>query len=388
MDPAPGARADRRLRVVHVITSLGAGGAEKQVEFLVRDSPHDVEVICLYESGIIGDRIVAAGTPVTVLGMGGWRKGLTVARLARLLRARRPDIVHVHLLSAQLWGIPAARLAGCPVIVSTEHSLMADTTEGRPLTAQLRLLCRLLASMATATVAVSEATAGRLRNLGVRPSRISVIENGIDIDALEFTLSGRDAVRAEIGIGTDTTVVGAVGRLAPVKRLDIIIRALREVLEVGSVELVIAGTGPLQEALLLQAAAQGSRAAVHLIGVRDDLAPLLSAFDLFISPSQDETFGMAVVEAAVNGLPLVYGECPALDELDAPLPGTVRLPRDVDSDIEDRTIRAAAAAADVSTTGRDCPPEIRTRFGLAVLRSSVDTLYERLTARTFPASLN
>jgi glycosyltransferase involved in cell wall biosynthesis len=366
--------------VVHVITSLGAGGAEKQVEFLVRDCPYDVEVVALYEGGIVGDLIAAGGTPVTVLGMVGWRKPLAIARLARLLRDRRPDVVHVHLLAAQLWGIPAARLARCPVIVSTEHSLMADMTEGRPLTPQLRGLYRVLAALADRTVAVSEATAKRLHRLGVPADRITVIENGIDLDALRFTAEGRAAVRLELGLSPNTTVVGAVGRLAPVKRLDVLITALRELLGAGAVELVIAGAGPLEKDLRQQAVDQGSGAAVRLVGTRADLAPLLSAFDVFVSPSRDETFGMAVVEAAASGLPLVYGECPALDELAEPLPGTVRIPLDAGVDAERSIIRSAVAAARPTETGREQPAALGVRFGTEALRAAVDSLYSELTA--------
>lgn len=368
------------LRVIHVITSLGAGGAEKQVEFLVRDSPFDVEVVCLYESGLVGDAIVARGTPVTVLGMQGWRKPLAVARLARLLRARRPDVVHVHLLSAQLWGIPAGRLAGCRTVVSTEHSLMSDTIEGRPLTRQLALICRSLARMASRTIAVSDATAERLRRLGVAGSRITVIENGIDLDGLGYSPRGREEVRAALGIPASTVLVGAVGRLAPVKRLDVLVGALREPLLAGDLELVIAGAGPLESTLAGQAAAQGTAHRVHLVGTRADLTPLLSAFDVFVSPSRDETFGMAIVEAAANGLPVVYAECPALDELPEPLPGSVRLPRETDALAEAIAIREAVALVRPGAMRAQPPAALRARFGTEALQTSVAALYGELTA--------
>ena len=74
------------LTVVHVITSLTTGGAERQLELLVRRSPHDTTTIALYEGGPVADSMRAAGEAVEMLGMGGWRKALAPVRLAARLR--------------------------------------------------------------------------------------------------------------------------------------------------------------------------------------------------------------------------------------------------------------------------------------------------------------
>lgn len=316
-EPRAGSAEPRagRLRVVHVITTLTTGGAERQLEWITAHTAHDPQVIALYQAGAVAESIERAGVPVHVLGMDGWRKALAVPRLARLIRRLRPDVVHVHLLAAQLWGIPAARLAGVRTVVSTEHSLMDGSIENRPLTGWLRRLYLALERLTARTVAVSATTRDRLVRWGVPADRITVIDNGIDFAGLRFSPAGRDRVRAELGIGAPAVVLGAVGRLEPVKRFPELLDALAGTMRPGELELVIAGDGPLLADLRRQAASRGVADAVHLLGPRTDVPDVLSAVDAMVSPSRDETFGMAVVEALAAGLPVAYAQCPALDQL-------------------------------------------------------------------------
>lgn len=359
----------RPLRVVHIIATLTTGGAERQLELLVRHSSADSTVVALYAGGPVADSMQAAGQRVEVLGMAGWRRPLAALRLARRLRALRPDVVHVHLLAAQLWGIPAARLAGVPVIVSSEHSLMDDTIEGRPHTAWLRLVYRLLERLATHTVAVSATTAERLARWGVPASRVSVVDNGLDLPALAFDPAARAAVREELGLSA-AVAVGVVGRLDPVKRVDEVLVALALLLHAGTHVLVVAGAGPLREALERQADELGVRAQVRFVGARGDVPRLLSALDALVSASRDETFGLAVVEGLASGLPVVYARCPALDELDRLPPGAVPAGADALAAALPTTVRADA--------DRACPAALD-RYDVRASAAAVDALHRRLT---------
>lgn len=256
----------------------------------------------------------AAGQQVDVLGMQDWRKLVTPLALARRLRRLRPDVVHVHLLSGQLFGIPAARLAGVPVVVSSEHSLMDDTIEGRPLSRRLRLIYRLLERLATRTVAVSATTADRLVRWGVDRRRIAVSDNGIDFETLRFDEMARGQVRRDLGLDHDTPVIGVVGRLEGVKRIDVALRASLPRLREGA-HLIVAGSGSLRPDLESLGHERGVADRVHWLGGRSDMAAVLSACDVLVSACADETFGMAVVEGLAAGLPAVYVQCPALEEL-------------------------------------------------------------------------
>ncbi len=371
--------AHRPPRVVHVITSLPTGGAERQLELLVGRTSTNAATIALYEGGPVADSMRAAGQRVEVLGMEGWRRFVAPLRLARVLRRYRPDVVHVHLLSAQLWGIPAARLAGVPVVVSSEHSLMEHTIEGRPHTWWLHALYRVLERLTTRTVAVSTTTADRLVGWGVSSSRITIADNGIDFDALTFDAAGRARVRTELGLPDDVTVIGAVGRLDPVKRLDVVLRAVAPLLREGSV-LVVAGSGVLGTALRRLADELGVSGSVHWLGARGDVTAVLSAMDVLVSASADETFGMAVVEAVGNGLPVAYVEAPALDELDTLPEHVVRLPLPTNPETDERELREAVIRLRHQPRRATVPAALARRYGVVAAAQRVDRVYHELLA--------
>lgn len=363
------------MRVVHIITSLGPGGAERHVEQLARRSSSDNTVVCLYDRGLVADALEDRGIPVQLLGMAGLRKYTAPLRLARLLRRIQPDVVHVHLLAAQLWGIPAARLARVPVVVSTEHSLMDDTIEGRPHSRWLKVLYRLLERLTHHTVAVSATTRQRLERWGVPPERVTVVENAVDFEAAAFSPDARAAARKELGLDPTNLVIGAIGRLETVKRFEVLIDAAAPLLRAdASARLVIVGEGSQMTALQRRAADAGVAAQTLLPGPRADAAQLLSGLDLFVSPSQDETFGIAILEAVANGLPVVYGECPALDGTDlttftgerlAPGAGAVQ--------------RLSMALARLAGAPRTAAPEaLRRRYDAGAVAAAYDALHAGL----------
>jgi glycosyltransferase involved in cell wall biosynthesis len=401
----PAGPVGARTRVLHVITALGTGGAERQLESLTKHSGHPARTIALYDAGPIGAAMVAAGREVEVLGMAGWQRFTAPLRLALKIRRFRPDVVHVHLLAGQLWGIPAARLAGVRTVISSEHSLMDDTIENRPLTPGLRRLYLVLERLTSRTVAVSTTTQQRLIRWGARPDHISVVDNGIDFAALRFSATGRERVRRELGICPSSTVVGAVGRLETVKRFEPTIRALAGWLQQGDRHLVIAGDGPLHTELTDLARELGVDDRIHLLGPRTDIPDLLSSFDMLVSPSRDETFGMAVVEALGNGLPVVYAQCPAIDELgQRPAAAFPILPDDRSTASEEMAIRqgvedalAAVAREFISATGAtgrtrasagqytaarfEPDPELEGVYGIGTAVQKMDAVYESASRR-------
>lgn len=308
------------MKVLHIITGLGVGGAEQQLRLLLRHLPQSCEVITLTHPGPVADGIRADGTPVTHLGMTGNRDLTALPRLVRLIRAGRYDLVHTHLYRACVYGRIAARLAGVRTVVATEHSLGATTIEGRPLTRATRALYRGTEKLGTATVAVSDTVAERLRAWGIPGPRIHTVPNGIDAGAFRFDAGVRTATRTRLGLTQDAFVVGGVGRLVPGKHFDLLVRA---VAGRPGAHLLLAGAGPERDALLRLAADLGAADRIHLVGEADSAgrsaAPsvpaLLAAADLFVSPSREESFGLAVLEALAAGLPVLYVTCPAIDDL-------------------------------------------------------------------------
>nr|WP_237551737.1 glycosyltransferase [Streptomyces sp. SID8367] len=325
---------------MHVITGLGAGGAEQQLRLLLRHVPGTHDVVTLTNPGQVADALRRDGVRVTHLGMAGNRDGRALPRLVRLIREGRYDLVHTHLYRACLYGRIAARLAGVRAVVATEHSLGDHQIEGRPLTRSVRALYRTGERLGRTTIAVSPAVADRLGAWGVARDRVAVVPNGVDVDRFAYDPAARAGAREALGLPSDAFVVGGVGRLVEGKRFGVLVEALRELPD--DVHLLLVGTGPQEEALREAARRAGVCGRVVLAGERPhtadradgtlDLPALLSAADLLASPSYDEAFGLAVVEAQASGLPVLYATCPALDDLP---PGTearaVRVPGDTAS---------------------------------------------------------
>lgn len=367
----------RPPRVLHVITALGTGGAERQLADVVAHATVPTRTIALHEGGLVGDAMVAAGHEVEVIGASRAGKPGALARLVQAIRRHRPDIVHVHLLAAQLWGIPAARMAGVPVVISSEHSLMDTSIENRRLTPQLRALYLALERMTTHTVAVSDTTKQRLVRWGVPAERISVVDNGIDFDRLRWSAADRERIRAELGVPAGATLIGAVGRLEEVKRPRQLLEALAPTLRPGERELLLVGDGPLRAELRRRALAMDVQPAVHLTGPRSDVPALLSAMDVLVSASRDETFGMAVIEGLGSGLPVVHDQCPALDELGTPCGGA--FPLAIDRPEAEAIVEGVRTALDAAAGARLTPdPALVDRYGIKHTAAALEELYLRV----------
>ncbi|MFD6336496.1 glycosyltransferase [Streptomyces sp. NPDC060131] len=321
------------MKVLHIITGLGIGGAEQQLRLLLRQLPTRSEVITLTNPGAVAEGIVADGVPVTDLDMAGNRDVGALPRLARLIKRGRYDLVHTHLYRACLYGRFAARIAGVRTIVATEHSLGAVQIEGRPLSAGARGLYLAGERLGTATVAVSATVARRLERWGVRPDRIHVVPNGIEVGRFAYDETARRTARARLGVPENAFVVGGVGRLTGSKRFD---RLVRAVAELPGARLLLVGDGPERDRLLRLARERGAADRIMLHGSCQDPPPpppppsaalprqhgpdlpsLLAAMDVFVSTSHDEAFGLAVVEGLAAGLPVLHVTCPALQDLPA-----------------------------------------------------------------------
>jgi glycosyltransferase involved in cell wall biosynthesis len=314
--------AAERLRVLQVITGLAAGGAEEQLRLLaprLAERGVDCEVAAFYHVGQTAALLRADGIRVHELNAPSFGDPRATFRLARIIRARRYELVHTHLFRAGLHGRLAARLAGVRAIVHTEHSLNPRLIEGRERTRKVETLYRVSERLGTLTLAVSAATAGHVGELGVRSERIRILPCGIDTSALRFDPAARRRVREQQGYAPDDLVIACVGRLVPAKRFHVAIEAVARLAAERydrAVRLVVIGTGP-QHAELQELAARRLPKRSLFTGELPPakVAGWLAAADLFASPSPEETFGLSVLSALAAGLPTVYADCPALDSL-------------------------------------------------------------------------
>jgi glycosyltransferase involved in cell wall biosynthesis len=205
-----------------------------------------------------------------------------------------PDVVHSH---SGVWykASRAARMAGVPRLVHTEH--------GRALSEPWwdRRLDTLASARTDCVVAVSNAVADVLKTrIAKYPERVEVIENGVDVERFR-PIADTGSLRAELRIPAASPILGSIGRLEPVKGYEVMVDAfalLMRGLNGGSRPvLVIAGDGSERPALEQRAAAAGIADDVRLIGWRDDIHTLHSAFDLFTMSSHSEGTSVSLLES-------------------------------------------------------------------------------------------
>ena len=358
------------MKVLHVITGLDVGGAELQLDAVLQHTRNDADVVTLYNPGPVADRLREHGVTVRNLGMRRNTELGALARLYRIIRDGRYDVVHAHLYRAQVYARPAARLAGTPVVVTTEHSIGETHIERRKMTARVRALYLASELASDATIAVAGVVRDRLTRWGVPAGKIVVIPNGLDFSGLGHDPAARARVREQFGIAPGAYVMGTLGRLDPNKRVDLAIEAAAPMLS-ENCKLLVIGRG--EDGERLEAAARTAGVADHVIfgGYQADTTAMLSAMDLNLTTSLQETFGMSVLEALSNGLPVLYTTCPALDGI------TASQARQVAGNV---TALRAEMAKEVEAGFRAREPvtEVMDRYGIESVAGRIDDLYERI----------
>jgi glycosyltransferase involved in cell wall biosynthesis len=360
------------MRVLHVITGLAAGGAEQGLRDLLKHSRHDAEVVTLTNDGVLAQEIRADGTPVTDLGMRGNTDLAALPRLVKHIRGGNFDVVHTHLYRACLYGRAAARWAGIRRIVATEHSLGENMIEGRPADRPgVRELYLAAERLGQLTIAVSPTVVELLLRWGVPEPRIRMIPNGTDAASFRFDPASRHRVRAQLGIGADSRVVGTVGRLTPAKHVERLVEAVRDL---PGVVLLLVGGGPARPELERLVREWGIGDRVVFTGESRDVSAMLSAMDVYVSASPGETFGISILEAVASGLPAVYVTCPAIDDLPS---GTCHGVRRVGSD----AAGLRAGIVEFLDAPRQLTPPEFPMYGVAHAAAQVDELYDSLRRR-------
>lgn len=287
------------IRVAHVVEAMHQGGAESLVIEHVRLAAPDVHstVIALNRGGPALEAAGAGGAETLLLRKGG-AKAQGLLRLARELRDRRIDVVNAHNPIGAVYGTLAARMAGVPVVVRTEHSIHYPGRGGR----LYGLVEPWLTGLSDRVICVCEASrASHVSRLGNHERRFVTILNGI---AADETGAGpdRDRVRESLGVAPGEPLALTVGSLTVQKSQDVMLRGMAVALErVPNATLLIAGEGRLRDELLALHAQLGLGDRVRFLGARLDVPDLMRACDLFVLSSSREGLSVTLLEAMRAG---------------------------------------------------------------------------------------
>lgn len=288
-----------KINVLFVILSLEIGGMEQVVADLIRYLDHgrfNPIVACLEVLGPIAAELGKQG--ITVVQVGRMTPMLSFVypdKLMKLMRAYRIDVVHVQ---SGCWhkAALAARLCGIRNVIYTEHGRIFPDSRA------VKFLDRLYVPFTRHVVTVSENLAEYMsRAVGIPAKKISVVINGIDVE--------RFRVARDTSEQTGALRIGIIARLAPVKDITTLVRAMAIVHQRNPQTLLsIVGDGPERDILESLVNELGLTSVVTFHGFRRDIPAVLEDMDIFTLSSQSEGTSITLLEAMASGKPVVVTE--------------------------------------------------------------------------------
>jgi len=385
-----------RLRVLRVIGRLNMGGPAHQAALLSgrRFFPERYETLLVHGSLPAGEESLAdlsreEGATMRFLGdlrtpIDPLHDSRALLKLIRIARAFKPDVVHTHTAKAGFLGRQAAlAVRPRPAIVHTYHGHVLEGYFGAAKSRLYLELERALARVSDRLVGVSEATVDDLVRLGVAPrERFSVLPLGLDLGPLAEPDDGglREGTRGELGVAPEEVLLVFVGRVVPIKRLDVLLRALAQADGPGPrLRLALVGDGEERPGLEALTGELGIERDVLFLGYRRELRPLFAAADLAVLSSDNEGTPVSLIEAGAAGLPAVATDVGGVGEVVGEQTG-ILVPRG-DPVALTRALRQMAGDPERRRTyGRAAQRRVSERYGAARLIDDVDALYQELTA--------
>lgn len=288
--------------VVQCVNNMDVGGAEQLALTLadhLRRRGFASLICCIEEPGMLAEAAKRRDIEVHALHLADAGKFASYRSFCKLLRARRPAVVHSHNLKPYHFGAWARLTGAAAGHVHTRHGAFL---RDRSSASRYRLLNR----WSDQIFAVSESVRVELTEVaGLSDDKIRVLPNGVDTE-LFCPSASKSALRCELGLSGDCLAVVVAARLSPEKDLTTLLRAFAIVTRsLANAELWIAGYGPELEKLRAFSRELGVDQKTRFLGPRSDVHRLLAAADVFALSSVAEGLPVSLLEAAACGLPLV-----------------------------------------------------------------------------------
>jgi len=298
------------VKVLHVITGLGHGGAEAVMNRVIAGAREDEHVVVsLTAPEFYAAILEARHVPVHALNMPRGRVTPSgIRRLGAIVRQATPDVVQTWMYHADLLGGIVARRAGIRNVVwGIHHSSLASETA-----LSTRLVARACAMLSRTVPRYVICCSVRARDvhagLGYQARKMVVVSNGVDLEAFAPDPAARARVRAELGISSEARVCGTVARWHALKDHATLLAALARLREgPWDWRAILAGSGMTTSNTDLMALVRehGLEDRVVCVGPRADIPAIMCALDLHVLPSSGEAFGNVTVEAMACGTPAV-----------------------------------------------------------------------------------
>jgi len=366
-------------RILHLVETFEIGGTETQaVETALRQhaAGQNVTIGCLRKTGPLLRKLQIAGIHVVefrkdkrLFSLQGFRE---LVRLARFLHRQRFTVVHAHDLMSNLLGIPAARLAGTPIVISSRRYLAElDWWNTRWRHGATRLIYRLSSYVVVNSATIKHLLVNRDR---VSPAKVRVIYNAVDVDHFLIP-ADRKAMFPQVKSFCKLIAVVA-NMYSPIKgHAAVISAAVKVCREYSNAVFVLIGDGRERATLERQVKQADLENNILFLGSRDDVPNILACCDLSVLGSESEGFPNSVLEAMAAALPVVATAVGGVPEIiENEVSGLVVGPRD--------SIALSAAILRLLKDDELCQrmakaarERVLTRFSFARLSDSLKDLY-------------
>ena len=363
------------IKIGFVLHVMNVAGAEVLVAETIRRLGARIEpvIFCIDDVGALGHRMLEEGVNVVAFHR---RPGLDVGiawRMAAEIRARALDVVHAHQYTPFFYGSIAASLSRAqPRVIFTEHGRhFPDVVSPKRWVVNRVLFDRL----ADDVNAVCEFSARALRDKdGFVRRAIEVIPNGVDLP--RYAAVDRTTSRVALGLDAERRYVATVARFHPVKDHRTLLNGFAEVSRARpDVDLLLVGDGPLRPDLerLCGELSIGDR--VHFMGIRDDVANILRASDVFALTSVSEAASITLLEAMASELPVVVTAVGGNPEIVRDGTDGLLVPRRSSAAVTRALLRILGDAPMAAAMGRAGAERVRAKFTLDNTIGRYYTLY-------------
>ena len=292
----------RKIRVMHLIHQLNAGGAENGIINIanhIDTNLFDISICSFVGNGTQINRLDKHRATLFELTKASGNDLRLPLHLFGLFKNWWPDIVHTHAWGTLCEGVGAAILARVPVVIHGEHGTMQEKKHNI-------LVQRMVWRFADRILSVSHHHANELsKRIGFPLGKITVLVNGVDSKRFDSGRDGR-SIKAGLNLHRGDIILGTVGRLVAVKNQSLLIRALSCLSrDYPNLKLIIAGDGPLRRSLEKLAVDAGCPTKIQFLGRRSDVPEFMAALDIFALTSKREGMSNTILEAMSSGLPVV-----------------------------------------------------------------------------------
>ncbi len=307
----------------------------------------------------------------------------TLNLLVRMMRRRRPHIVHTHTAKAGFVGRVAARIARVPVVVHTFHG---NIFQGYFSPAKTRLFVGIEKTLARSTdriIVLSEQQKSEILALGIgREPQFRTIPLGLNLEAFVQSEALRGQLRAELGVPAQTPLVGIVARLVPIKAIHLFLEAARAVLQFRPDALfLVVGDGELRAELENQSRALGIEKSVRFLGFRADLPRIYADLDCVVLCSLNEGLPVAVIEALAAARPVVATDVGSVKNLVTGEQTGLLVPSQDGNALANGIVRALAEPENARQWGIAGRERVYPALGINRLVSDIEALYSEVMAQ-------